>query len=54
MVTVLDPDQRYRYINPYAEPDPAQRQARMGRTFAEHCAATGLPLAAGRAPAPPV
>jgi len=45
VVTVLGPDQRYRYVNPYAEPDPAQRQARVGLTFADHCAAKGLPLA---------
>ncbi|MBJ6109126.1 response regulator [Hymenobacter sp. BT523] len=43
VVTVLDPDQRYRYINPYAEPDPAKRQARIGLSFAEHAAAIGLP-----------
>ncbi|WP_046243641.1 response regulator [Hymenobacter terrenus] len=43
VVTVLDPDQRYRYINPYAEPDAAKRQARIGRTFAEHCQEKGLP-----------
>ena len=45
VVTVLDPDQRYRYINPYAEPDPAKRQARLGHTFAEHCAERELPPA---------
>ncbi|WP_201982706.1 response regulator [Hymenobacter rubidus] len=44
VVLVLDPDQRYRYINAYAEPDPAKRKAREGRTFADHCAATGLPM----------
>ena len=43
VVTVLGPDEHYRYINPYAEPDPVQRRARIGRTFAEHCAARGLP-----------
>ncbi|MFD2722113.1 response regulator [Hymenobacter monticola] len=43
VVTVLDPDQRYRYINPYAEPDPAARQARIGRSFADHAATVGLP-----------
>ncbi|MBD2723079.1 response regulator [Hymenobacter armeniacus] len=43
VVTVLDPDQRYRYINPYAEPDPAKRQARIGLSFAEHAASIGLP-----------
>jgi PAS domain-containing protein len=43
VVTVLDPDQRYRYINPYAEPDPAQRRARLGKSFADHAAAQGLP-----------
>ncbi|WP_354585092.1 ATP-binding protein [Hymenobacter sp. UYCo722] len=43
VVTVLGPDEHYHYINPYAEPDPQQRRARIGRTFAEHCAARGLP-----------
>ncbi|WP_216688079.1 ATP-binding protein [Hymenobacter siberiensis] len=43
VVTVLDPNQRYRYVNAYAEPDPAQRQARIGSTFADHCARKGLP-----------
>ena len=43
VVTVLSPDERYRYINPYAEPDPARRRARIGGTFAEHCAIRGLP-----------
>ena len=43
VVTVLDADQRYRYVNAYAEPDPAQRQARVGLTFADHCAAKDLP-----------
>ncbi|MGY3090721.1 signal transduction histidine kinase/DNA-binding NarL/FixJ family response regulator/HPt (histidine-containing phosphotransfer) domain-containing protein [Hymenobacter sp. UYAg731] len=43
VVTVLDPDQRYRYVNAYAEPDPAQRQARIGLTFADHCVQQGLP-----------
>ncbi|MDO7874879.1 response regulator [Hymenobacter sp. ASUV-10] len=43
VVTVLDADQRYQYINPYAEPDPQQRQQRIGSTFAEHCAQQGLP-----------
>ncbi|SFQ76515.1 response regulator [Hymenobacter arizonensis] len=45
VVTVLDPDQRYRYVNPYAEPDPELRQARVGLSFADHCAASGLPPA---------
>ena len=45
VVTVLGPDQRYRYVNPYAEPDPAQRVARVGLTFADHCADRGLPAA---------
>ncbi|MCI1188604.1 response regulator [Hymenobacter sp. DH14] len=43
VVTVLGPDEHYRYVNPYAEPDPVRRRARIGRTFAEHCAARGLP-----------
>ena len=43
VVTVLGPDQRYRYVNPYAEPDPAARVARVGLTFADHCAGRGLP-----------
>ena len=43
VVTVLDPDQRYQYINPYAEPDPRHRQRRIGSSFAEHCAQQGLP-----------
>ena len=46
-VLVLDPDQRFRYVNAYAEPDPAKRQAHTGHTFAEHCAAVGLPPALG-------
>ena len=45
VVAVLDADQRYRYVNPYAEPEPAQRQARLGSTFADHCTKLGLPLA---------
>ncbi|GAA4051510.1 hypothetical protein GCM10022409_42920 [Hymenobacter glaciei] len=43
VVTVLGPDEHYRYVNPYAEPDPVRRRARIGRTFAEHCAVRGLP-----------
>ena len=45
VVSVLDPDQRYRYVNPYSEPDAAQRQARVGLSFAEHSANVGLPPA---------
>ncbi|HEX8505198.1 MAG TPA: response regulator [Hymenobacter sp.] len=45
VVTVLDPDQRYRYVNPYAEPDAAKRRARVGLTFADHAKAIGLPEA---------
>ena len=43
VVTVLGPDEHYRYVNPYAEPDPVRRRDRIGRTFAEHCATRGLP-----------
>ncbi|GAA4347787.1 hypothetical protein GCM10023185_03090 [Hymenobacter saemangeumensis] len=45
VVTVLNPDQTYRYINPYAEPDPILRKRRIGRTFAEHCRVHDLPQA---------
>jgi len=45
VVTVLDADQRYRYINPYAQPDPEQRITHLGRTFAERCVDRGLPPA---------
>jgi signal transduction histidine kinase/DNA-binding NarL/FixJ family response regulator len=45
VVTVLGPDQHYRYINPYAEPNPQVRQERIGSTFMEHCAKHGLPPA---------
>jgi signal transduction histidine kinase/CheY-like chemotaxis protein/HPt (histidine-containing phosphotransfer) domain-containing protein len=44
VVTVLDPDQRYLYINAYAEPSPARRKARVGLSFADHCADQGMPL----------
>jgi signal transduction histidine kinase/DNA-binding response OmpR family regulator len=43
VVTVLDPDHRYRYLNPYAEPNPEQRVARIGLTFDDHATARGLP-----------
>ena len=43
VVTVLDPEHRYRYLNPYAEPDPERRRRRIGRTFAEHADGRGLP-----------
>ncbi len=43
VVTVLNPDLRYRYINPYAEPNPEQRLARIGLTFDDHAATQGLP-----------
>ena len=45
VVTVLDPDQRYRYVNPYAVPDPAKRKALVGLNFAGHSAIVGLPPA---------
>ena len=43
VVTVLGPDQRYRFINTYANDSPAERQARLGTTFADRCTAKGLP-----------
>ncbi|MDQ2771404.1 MAG: response regulator, partial [Bacteroidota bacterium] len=43
VVTVLDPEHRYRYLNPYAEPDPERRHQRIGRTFADHADGRGLP-----------
>ena len=43
VVTVLDPEHRYRYINHYAEPDPERRRQRIGRTFADHADGRGLP-----------
>ena len=43
VVVVLGPDQRYRFLNHYAAPDPLARQVRIGTTFAEHCAKVGLP-----------
>ena len=43
VVTVLGPDQRYRFINTYANDSPAERQARLGTTFVERCSAKGLP-----------
>ena len=43
-VTVLDPDQRYQYLNAYAEPDAARRQQRLGQTFGEYCEQQDLPL----------
>ena len=50
VVAVFDADQRYLYLNPHAEPEEAARNARLGRTFAEHSARVGLPptLAARR------
>ncbi|WP_310394823.1 response regulator [Hymenobacter sp.] len=50
VVAVLDADQRYRYLNPYAQPDPAKRISHLGNTFADRCANLGLPqsLAARR------
>ncbi|MDB5236533.1 MAG: hypothetical protein JWR44_3526 [Hymenobacter sp.] len=43
VVTVLDADQRYRYLNPYAQPDAEKRQTHLGNTFADRCAMLGLP-----------
>ncbi len=43
VVVVLGPDQRYRFLNHYVAPDHVARQARIGTTFAEHCAKVGLP-----------
>ncbi len=43
VVTVLGPDQRYRFLNHFAAPNPTERQARVGTTFADHCARVGLP-----------
>ena len=43
VVVVLGPDQRYRFLNAYAAPDPVVRQARVGTSFADHAAALGLP-----------
>ena len=45
VVTALDPNQRYLYINPYAGDSPEERHARLGTTFTERCAAKGLPPA---------
>jgi len=45
VVTVLNADQRYLYINPYADDSPEARQARLGTTFADRCAVLGLPAA---------
>ncbi|OGX87989.1 response regulator [Hymenobacter glacialis] len=45
VATVLDPDQRYLYINPYADDSSAERRARIGTTFAERCEAKKLPQA---------
>ena len=45
VVTVLGPDQRYRFINTYANDSPAERRARLGTTFADRCLSKGLPPA---------
>ena len=45
VVTALDADQRYLYINTYAHDSLAERQARLGTTFADRCASKGLPPA---------
>ncbi len=44
VVTVLDPDQRYRYLNSFGS-DATSQQARLGTSFADWCRATGRPLA---------
>ena len=43
VVTVLDANQRYRYLNPYAQPDPIKRQTHLGNTFFDRCTLLGLP-----------
>ena len=50
VVTVLDPDQRYLYINPYAADTPEERTARLGTTFTERCASKDLPPELANAP----
>ncbi|GAC1372460.1 MAG: hypothetical protein NVSMB30_13190 [Hymenobacter sp.] len=45
VVAALDADQHYLYINPHAADSPAERRARLGTTFADRCAAKGLPPA---------
>ena len=45
VVTALDPDQRYLYINPYSGDSLEERHVRLGTTFAERCATKGLPPA---------
>ena len=45
VVTALDPDQRYLYINPYSGDSLEERHSRLGTTFAERCATKGLPPA---------
>ena len=45
VVTVLDADQHYRYLNPYAQPDDKKRQLHLGNNFADRCRALGLPPA---------
>ncbi|GAA3976082.1 PAS domain-containing sensor histidine kinase [Hymenobacter antarcticus] len=43
VVTVLGPDQRYRYLNPYAQPDATKRLRHLGNSFADRCTTMGLP-----------
>ena len=45
VVTVLDADQHYRYLNPYAQPDDKKRQSHLGISFTDRCSALGLPQA---------
>ncbi|MDO7853206.1 PAS domain-containing protein [Hymenobacter convexus] len=42
-IFVVDPEYRYRYVNPAAVPDPALRQWMLGRTNTEYSARRGHP-----------